>query len=554
MTAAPPEAARLTLLGVDYLHVKTADGGDLYLTPHGVPFREHLRPENWYDTSWFEQNREKLIGTGTVYRVRTRPQRGFSKELVVKWCRVGEEVPMDTFTLSKFVEAEFNSPYEEFSLVMEMRARTAQGIVRTHKPLGIYVPAKKLKLWQTGRSLSRMEQKKAKNRDVELDVFRQYILIYEWIKGVSASEAFDRLLPDPRERRQELIAFTDRVAEDLHRKGFRVLDSKPEHFIVRPRPEGGILRSRDGTIPYALVDFELLERTPEREQEVTASRRAAYLQHQKDRFAGSGDKDFPTHLTPSRVFGVDYVYGHSESTQGQLWVVGRDPSLFDYFLPERWRRTPRRALSKTGQTHYTRTKDLIHLVWKVSRVGERPDPEASSEARVRIAEHGYNSPFEEFAMALELGRRGVATVYPRAIYMTGQEAAPEAYTLDPSRYVSHQGLRTPEGFPVLRTDHNYITVWGFWNGSDELLASRDTEHCRGMDLLRALEDGLIDAEEFAELLDRARAELTRAGFEDLNLKGTHVMLSLTAQDHLIRQEDGQLALRFSNFSFMRKKP
>ncbi len=552
MTTPPAEAPILNLLGVDYLHVKTGDDGDLYLTRHGMPFREHLLPENWYDKAWFEQNREKLIGTGTVYRVLTRPVHSRSKELVVKWCRVGEEVPMDTFTLSRFVEAEFNSPYEEFALVMEMRAHAAQGIVRTHKPLGIYVPAKRLQLWQTGRLLSKIDQKKAKYRDVELDIYRQYILIYEWVKGESATEAFARLMPDPRVCRQELIAFTDRVTADLHRRGFRVLDSKPEHFIVRALPDGGLLRTRQGELAYALVDFELLERTPEREQEVTAFRRATYLQHQKDRFAGTAGKVFPGHLRPCRVLDVEYVYGHSESTQGQLWIVGRDPALFDYFLPERWRRTPRRPLSTTGQTYYTRTKDLINLVWKVSRVGERPDPEASSEARLRIAEHGYNSPFEEFAIALELGRRGVATVYPRVIYMTGQEAATEAYTPEASRYVSHRGILTPEGDPALRPDHNYITVWGFWNGLDEFLATHDTEYCRGVDLLRALEDGLIDAEEFAGLLDRARRELASAGFEDLNLKGTHVMLSMNPQGQLIRLEDGRLALRFSNFSFMRR--
>ena len=33
--------------------------------------------------------------------------------------------------------------------------------------------------------------------------------------------------------------------------------------------------------------------------------------------------------------GVDYVYGEVESTGGALWVVGRDPVLFDYFLPEK---------------------------------------------------------------------------------------------------------------------------------------------------------------------------------------------------------------------------
>lgn len=71
-----------------------------------------------------------------------------------------------------------------------------------------------------------------------------------------------------------------------------------------------------------------------------------------------------------------------------------------------------------------------------------------------------------------------------------------------------------------------------------MLATRDVEYCRGVDLLRALEDGLIDADEFTALLDRARAELAHAGLEDLNLKGTHVMLSMNPQGHLIRQESG----------------
>ena len=105
----------LNLLGVDYVHVKTADGGDLYLTKFGAPFYENLKPESWYESSWFERNREKLEGTGTVYRVRTKPVNGHSKDVVVKWCRVGEQVPMDTFTLNKFVEAEFNSPYDRRS-------------------------------------------------------------------------------------------------------------------------------------------------------------------------------------------------------------------------------------------------------------------------------------------------------------------------------------------------------------------------------------------------------------------------------------------------------
>lgn len=126
MPAPLPNAKAKTLLGVPYDHYKLPDGSDLYITRHGRPFLQHLRPESWFESEWFRNSREKLRGTSTVYKVRTKPIDGVAKDLVVKWCRVGEKVPMDTFTLNKFIDAEFNTPYEEFSLVMEMRARHAR--------------------------------------------------------------------------------------------------------------------------------------------------------------------------------------------------------------------------------------------------------------------------------------------------------------------------------------------------------------------------------------------------------------------------------------------
>ena len=69
--------------------------------------------------------------------------------------------------------------------VLPIDPRTYRAIL-THRPLAIYVRGERLKLWQTGRSESKIAQKKAKHRDVELDICRQYILIYEWIKGASA--------------------------------------------------------------------------------------------------------------------------------------------------------------------------------------------------------------------------------------------------------------------------------------------------------------------------------------------------------------------------------
>src|SRR5512143_2057675 len=103
----PADAGCIELLGVGYAHLKTRDGGDLYLTKHGQPFWEHLLPENWYARDWFEANRERLVGTSTVYKVPTRKVRGTRLHLVVKWSRVGEDVPLDTMTITKFINAEF---------------------------------------------------------------------------------------------------------------------------------------------------------------------------------------------------------------------------------------------------------------------------------------------------------------------------------------------------------------------------------------------------------------------------------------------------------------
>ncbi len=117
----PSPSTAMSLLGVDYFHLKTGDGGDLYLTRFGLPFWKNLLPENWYAREWFEAKRERLEGTSMVYKVPTRPVDGRVLHLVVKWSRVGEVVPLDTLTVNKFIHAEFNSPFEEFSLLMELR-------------------------------------------------------------------------------------------------------------------------------------------------------------------------------------------------------------------------------------------------------------------------------------------------------------------------------------------------------------------------------------------------------------------------------------------------
>ena len=544
----------VNILGVEYRHVVTAEGGDLYLTPHGVPYADLLQPENWREDEWFARHRERLQGTSTVYRLPTKKVAGRHLDLVVKWCRVGEEVPVDTLTFEKFAEAEFNGPFEEFALLDELRRDTAQPPLRTNRPLAIYVPAERLKLWQTGRSHAKIESKKAKFRDVELDMFRQYILIYQWVKGLTAVDAMEHALPDAPARRAELEKLTHRVRDDLARKGFHVVDHKPAHFILRPRPDGSLLREpATGELAYALVDFELLGRTPAHEKAVHASRRAAYLRSQRDRFQPPPDGVFPPHLHAARILDVDYVCGEADSTHGMLWVVGRNPALFDFFLPERWRRTQRRQISDTNETFFTKTKDDINLVWKVSRVGEQPDADPLTEEGARLIEYGYNSPFEEFSFAMDLAAKGIPTTYPRAIYMCGIESArTAAYTPDLRRYESHRGLLTAEGQPLLGTEHNYLTVWGYWNGLDEMLAQRDQPYCQGINLLQAWTGGFITADDMRRLLELTQERLRAVGYEYVDPKPTHALLSLRADNTLIREPDGTPIVRLSNFESLRR--
>lgn len=544
----PAGTMLVRVLGVNYVHQRTSDGGELYLTSHGLPYFDSLQPENWYASDWFPAHRVRLNGTSTIYRVATRPVGGSSIDLVVKYSRVGQDVPVETRVLYEVLNAEFNSPFEEFSLVEELRlSEHGPPDLRVEPmiPLAIYVPPERMQLWQTGRSEEKIAEKIARHPGVEIDILRDYLLVYAWIYGIDAVEACEKGLLEA----EEMERLTARAAEEIQVKGFRVLDMKPHHVIVFPEGDG--LRRSGGRIAYRLVDFELLQRTEEYEKAVKTSRRRLYLLHQRDRFSDQ-HQPFPDHLKPIRVFGVDYVYGHAESTGGLLWVVGKDPFLFDYFLPERWRKTPQVRFSEDHPVFYTHSKDNIHLVWRVSRVGEIPGSPGDPEAEP-LRRYGFNSPFEEFACALRLQRHGIRTIYPRAIYRTGHPAPRSEGPRDESRGFSHADLRTPDGEPLLDLRYDYITVWGFWNGPDEMLVQKDGDYYRGVNAERARLHGILTPAEAKDCLDRTRRRLAAAGLEALDLKEDHLLVSLDPRGQLVRDAEGCPEVCLCNFQLIRPR-
>ncbi len=539
---------RVSVFGVDYLHLQMDDGSDLYVTEYGLPFVGHLLPHNHFaDQDWFAAHSVRLPGTSTLYKITTKEIGGHSKEIVLKWNRMGQDIPGET-EASDLSGAAFNSPFEEFSLVIELRNTRPEipsGFF-IHKPLAIYVPRKYVEIDRLGRKRYKIEAIQRNHKEVMLDPNRGYAVLYEWIEGLDAAQALSEVVIGE-------DSFGDLLSQskqELTNRGFHVRDNKPHHIIVRPARDGELVTDEHGNTLCGLIDFELLERTPQREQAVRGSKRKSYLTRQAHRFEGKGR--FLPGLVPVTIMGVDYVFGQVESTGGALWVVGKDPVLFEYFLPEKWRKTPRKSLSVSSRVYETITKDSIHLVWRVSKVGELPDADPYLENENRIFAHGYNSPFEEFAFNLELAGNGIATTYPRAIYRSGHKAEVPAGLRDNSRYESHESLTTQEGHPILEKHHDYITVWGYWNGPDELLAEKDEEYYRGIDALRAYREGFITQDTYIRTMQVTNERLGELAIEDLDLRGNHLLLSVDRSGRLVMGPQGVPAVRVCNFELLRR--
>jgi len=556
------------VLHLVYFHTKTSDGGDLYLTRFAEPYEEHFEIRNWYEKKWFHTRRIRLKGTSSVYKVPTRVVNGKSLDLVVKNCRVGEDVPLDTHTLQEFCDAEFNSPWEEFSLVMEMKESTygpKDMKVKTQRPLAIYVPPERMQPWQSGRSRSKINRLQAKHTGIDLDILKQYKMIYEWIEGKNIAEVFEHIDINDEEITKHLKVINQKVIADLEKKGYLVADMKPEHIIISeedtvvveevartdspidaPGRQVGLLYQLISEGRYSVIDYELLLRTAEHEIEVKNSRRHSYLDNQRDRFKPS---PLPAQLKRMEVLGVPYVYGHAESTAGHLWVVGNNARLFDFFLPERWRKTPSLKLSDTKEIFYTITKDNIHLVWKTSRVGELP--EEQNEYNSKIREYGINSPFEEFAIAHRLNELGIPSVYVRAIYMTGSDKIESS--ADFRRYDSHKGILDPEGNPILQENHNYITIRGYYNGPDYSVAERGPIYMP-VDLFKAVYKGIIDESACNMLLSKVKENLRNAGYDGSLLKANDLLLAVDSNGEIMNNTHGEPEVIICNFELIWKVP
>jgi hypothetical protein len=268
-----PVRFRRRISGVDYLHLRGHQNGDLFITRAGWPVASSIIPERWFTGAQFSKPGQALAGaTGAVYRVPVAHPVRSNFALVVKFSRFGQDVGLtvvgrelneDADFMSRVDHAEFLPPFEEFGNLMRLRAQ-CRGHFVTQAPLAIYSPPTRYLAWRLGRKshlqstyaqrLRASQGSPGEHEIVEYDWERIYILLYRWVDGVDAEQAFGAgLISEPR-----MIDWTLEVAAVLRQLDWVVLDHKPRHLILRQQRTARSPLMRRGVPVLGLVDYELL--------------------------------------------------------------------------------------------------------------------------------------------------------------------------------------------------------------------------------------------------------------------------------------------------------
>lgn len=276
-----PSSMKAQAFGMTYAVLHMPDGGILYITQYGWPWRANILPDMWYtDNKYYKEGELLTGGTGHVYHITTQSPAtdNIPKEFVIKINRYAQYVPIDVpdffydkVSIEEAKNAHFMHPFEEFGMLEELRIGifdNQQSRILTKRPIAIYQSPEDVPLWKSGRKKSDFARERRRlmqnQQDVEdyehvdIDIKKDYITVFEYVKGHDAEYYHQQGLLSAK----DLQSLTRRAGREMARKGFRMLDIKPKHFILR-ETEPGKLMTRNGELVYALIDFELLIRTQE---------------------------------------------------------------------------------------------------------------------------------------------------------------------------------------------------------------------------------------------------------------------------------------------------
>jgi hypothetical protein len=97
---------------------------------------------------------------------------------------------------------------------------------------------------------------------------------------------------------------------------------------------------------------------------------------------------------------------------------------------------------------------------------------------------------------------------------------------DIRKYQSHRDIHDSEGNPILKEDHNYITIRGYYNGPDEWVPKHEDSLYTPVDLSRALRQGIIDKEQQMSHLQGIINRLEEAGYDGTLLRPNDLLLAV----------------------------
>ena len=112
-------------------------------------------------------------------------------------------------------------------------------------------------------------------------------------------------------------------------------------------------------------------------------------------------------------------------------------------------------------------------------------------------------------------------------------------------------MQTPDGHPILSRQHEYVTIWGYWNGPDDVLAVKDEVVYKGIDALAAYREGRLTQRGYVRVMRAAKKRLAAAGIEDLSLRGNHLLLSIDREQKLAVDKKGLPLMRICNFEMLK---
>lgn len=277
-----PRELRRVVYGVEYAELRDSTGGQLWVTRWGWAHGHRLDPAHWFSDGQYSSRGEHISeATGAVFRVPSIPWHKRPADLIVKFSRVAQNLTLEVSSqfpgaVPRHIadEATFNDPFQEFGLLRELRNSRygpEDWKIRTKLPLAIYSPGRSFAGWQLGRNsdifgrhqrrLAEDQRGREPGETVGLLPDRQYVYLFQWVRGTDAA----RLIRAGVLSADQAAALVVEVIGHLAAKGFRILDMKPAHVILRQRSDGRLL-TRRGRLVYALVDFEFLQRTEEYEE------------------------------------------------------------------------------------------------------------------------------------------------------------------------------------------------------------------------------------------------------------------------------------------------